>query len=211
MATRKLEETLELIDTVESYMLQGYTAPSQIARLLKNKNVGQMAARSYIEHVRKRWSRNTSKQTRDQKREQVLQMHMHALRQAYNLFAEARTSIGPRSLSEANRALSTIRALLGQIADVEGVRERTMRLGGDRDQIPIQVEEEHRDVFMLEEMLKGGRLDGPTVNDLRTAILGATTRNGEDGSGNLRVVDAQPASLPAPQGDHRSGSTEGME
>lgn len=202
---RKREQVLEIIDHVEQLMLQGITNPAQVARMSKDFALGNLEARHYMEHVRNRWARDASKQDRPSNRARAINMHMSALRRAYGLMAEANQR---NDLANANRALGTIRALLSQIADLEGTKERTVRVGGDREQIPIRIEEQREEVSRLEMLILSGQLGPDQLTALKQNVIGAGNSPGANGPGNLRLVDAGTHSLPASQGDYPSGSDE---
>jgi|GEM_PF-4783010 len=176
-------EILELADRVEDAMLQGYITPNEIA---KHANCTRAQAKSCIEHVHKRWHRNQSHQSREAKREQAIFMSMNALKKTYKLYESASDQ---DALGEANRAMGNIIRILSQVANLEGLNERTVRIGGDKDGIPI-VTEAQSQVLILEGLINNGYIDTTILKQIESAILNRPI-SGTEVIGSIREADTQ--------------------
>lgn len=192
-------EILELADRIEDAMLQGYITPNEIA---KHANCTRAQAKSCIEHVQKRWHRNQSHQSREAKREQAIFMSMNALKKTYKLYKSASDQ---DALGEANRAMGNIIRILSQVANLEGLNERTVRIGGDRDGVPI-ITETQSQVLVLEGLINNGYIDTNTLKQIESAILNRPA-SGTEIVSSLRQIDTQPDSTTTSQWDNQSDPT----
>ena len=176
-------QLLELADRVEDAMLQGYITPHEIAKFAQCSNP---QARSCMEHIHKRWHRNQSHQSREDKREQAIFMSMNALRKTYVLYESAKDQ---DALGEANRAMGNIIRILSQVANLEGLNERTVRIGGDKDGIPI-VTEAQSQVLILEGLVNNGYIDTTILKQIESTILNRSDSSTEV-IGSIREADTQ--------------------
>lgn len=174
---RSREEIIDLVDRVEQLILMGYTTAAQIKKALHHYHVTSSEATQYKNHVHVRWNRHQSAQDREQKRTTLIQMYMNNMREAYNVLRRAQDSMLPGALGEQNRAIGNISKIISQITEIEGLKERTVRVSGDRDGNPIQITAIQAQVLALEGMISNGFIDPETFTAIESTLL-----NGNNGS-----------------------------
>lgn len=219
------EELLIAVDMIEGLMLQGVTLPHQIRSWLNNQIIkgGNEAypngrkpkctvdeVEELIGMVHKRWQRHVRLDTLEERRSYAIEMLLHALREAYKTYtAASQLANDVRNVAERNRSLKTIVGILTTYADLQGLREHVVKIGGTG--APIQIESNvHAQAFVLESMINDGIIDNNTYSAINAAVreqLGllprpdSTDPHGTLGPGNLREVDAGSGSTATPSGN----------
>jgi len=189
---RKWSDILDEVNLVEGFMLQGFTTPQALLRVgaIKALALKREQLSAYISAVQRRWAKQLDRETVTVRRAQVLQQLHQNLRSAYAVLAELQQSTDDGNYAERNKTIANITRILHEIGTVEGLHERTLRIGGDREGIPVGVRQE-QEVGVLESMVANGLLSAADAARLDAALIAAALHTPGQHEGRI-MIDAAP-------------------
>lgn len=217
----KIDKVIELVYIIEGLMMKGYSNPSSLIRCkeLAGYEVTRTQAVRFIDHISKMWAKGINHQDIGRKRAQLVQMHLKNIQDLNAMIDKLRESmlyaLLPQQFTisqEINRNITNITKSLIAIGDLQGLREHTIRIGGDREQIPIQ---QSRETRVLEELRLHGIISGEQLERIETNILERVATHGEEQrqivAGSIWSPDEDPNAETTSLGDNSSSTTEDME
>lgn len=190
MGPRTIEEYADLVFQIEQKMLEGVTQAFWLVRDpdMVPHHLSVHTASRIMEKIKERWRKGINAEDISAQREELIRMHLHTLRQTHKILKDAQNSPLLSSLAEQNKAIANITKILTAIADLKGMREKTLRIGGDRERIPIETDQH----LAITQLVAHGLLDQRTALQLDDAIIAARTRPSTSESEGIRGVDALP-------------------